>query len=59
MIFQTSYTITGRLQRQLAAVATPIVEDWFTDVLIHDTAAVKDMEIEGRIHECFSALNNN
>jgi hypothetical protein len=45
MIFQTSYTITGHLQRQLAAVATPIVENWFTDVLIHDTAATEDMEI--------------
>jgi hypothetical protein len=45
LMFQTSYTITGQLQRQLAAVATPIVENWFTDVLIHDTAAILNMEI--------------
>ncbi len=47
MIFQTSYTITGQLQRQLAVVASPIVQlrNLYTDVLIHDTAAVLNMEI--------------
>jgi hypothetical protein len=45
MIFQTSDTTALQLQRQLAAVAAPIVKNWFTDVLIHDTAAVLNMEI--------------